>query len=120
MLLAVLGELGVGDFAIGVGGDHGNHLPRRRRLQNLIVGMIGGQDVNGASSLLTDADDTAGGLLGGLGIRWDIDKDDVGAVLLQVQAGGGDLHRRDENLHLVLGVVESCHRRFPEAEHQEN
>ena len=71
MLLAVLGEVGVGDLVIGVGGDHGNHLPRRRRLQNLIVGIFVGQNVNGASSLLTDSDDTAGGLLGGLGIRWD-------------------------------------------------
>lgn len=70
--------------------------------------MIGGQDVNGAGSLLADADDTAGGLFGGLGIRWDVDKDDVGAVLLQVQAGGGDLHRRDENLHMVLGSLKAA------------
>lgn len=48
--------------------------------------MIGGENVDGVGTLLSNADDSIDDLLGRLHVRGDIYKDYVRIILLQVQA----------------------------------
>lgn len=55
-------------------------------MEDLIICMIGGENVDGVGTLLSNADDSIDDLLGRLHVRGDIYKDYVRIILLQVQA----------------------------------
>ena len=67
----------LGDGSADVGRDHANHLAGGGRPEDLVVEMIGDQEIDGVCVLLFNADDLPRRLLSPLGIRRDVHKDNI-------------------------------------------
>lgn len=89
--------------------DDADHLFGGRGLKDLVVGVVRSQDVHAAGGGLPNANDPAAGLLGGLSIGGDIQEDDVGTVLLEVNRGWTDPDAGDQHLNRVVRIVEEPH-----------
>ena len=71
--------------------------------------MVQSQDVQVARRGLIDSDNPSAGLLSGLGIKRNVEKDDIRAVLLEVDCRRTDPHTRDQDLNRALSVIEGRH-----------
>ena len=71
--------------------------------------MVQSQDVQVARRGLTDSDNPGAGLLSELGIGRNVEKDDIRAVLLEVDCRRIDPHTRDQDLNRALPVIEGRH-----------
>ena len=95
-----------------VTGDDVDHLFGGRYLQHLVVGMVQSQDVQVARRSLIDFDNSSAGLLSGLGIRRNVEKDDIRAILLEIDCRRIDFHIRDQDLNKAFAIFEDRHNVF--------
>ena len=101
-----------GKSDVYTGRQDGQHLASLNRPQYLVICMVHCEDPSERRTPLNQSNYTACGLKRVLGVGRDIDKDDIGAIFVQIQGSRRDAEGGDENLNAVIGVLERLDRGF--------
>lgn len=110
-LPAVSNVLG-GDLNIALTCDDDDHLVADVRLDDLIIGMVIGENVEMTDSTLFNSKDSSATLHSIGGVLRTVREDHVGAVVLEIEHRRHQSGGRDQNVHGVVVGVKRIHRRL--------
>ena len=94
------------DSDLALGGDITNHLRCGSTLEGTVIGLVQRQDNDTAHTDLTQAEDTTDGLEHLRCVRRHVDKDHIGAGVIEVNRRRADSDTGEHNLHFVIWIVE--------------
>lgn len=112
MNLPVVSNVLGGDLNIALTCDDDDHLVADVRLDDLIIGMVIGENVEMTDSTLFNSKDSSATLHGIGGVLRTVREDHVGAVVLEIEPRRHQSGGRDQNVHGVVAVVKRIHRRL--------